>query len=114
MIMPYSMKPTGVPAGTEAPDKVNFDRLWDAALQSAIDKAGYEPISANEVMGSQHSFSGSGRTLLYRSGDALPTNGISTASKRQSLSDASAFYGAAQHTELMLQLGFWPPTGIAT
>ena len=27
MIMPYSTKPTGAPAGTEAPDKVNFDRL---------------------------------------------------------------------------------------
>jgi hypothetical protein len=51
MIMPYSTKPTGTPAGTEAPDKVNFDRLWDAALRPAIDKAGYEPIRANEDIG---------------------------------------------------------------
>jgi hypothetical protein len=48
MIMPYSIKSTGAPAGIGAPDKVNFDRLWDAALRPAIDGAGYEPIRANE------------------------------------------------------------------
>jgi tetratricopeptide (TPR) repeat protein len=48
MIMPYSIKSTGAPAGIGAPDKVNFDRLWDAALRPAIDSAGYEPIRANE------------------------------------------------------------------
>jgi tetratricopeptide (TPR) repeat protein len=51
MIMPYSTKPTGAPAGTGAPDKVNFDRLWEAALRPAIDKAGYEPVRANEDIG---------------------------------------------------------------
>lgn len=51
MIMPYSTKATGAPAGTGAPDKINFDRLWDAALRPAIDKAGYEPVRANEDIG---------------------------------------------------------------
>jgi hypothetical protein len=50
MIMPYSTKPTGATA-SEAPDKVNFDRLWEAALRPAIDKAGYEPVRANEDIG---------------------------------------------------------------
>ena len=44
MIMPYATKPTGAPAGVGAPEKVNFDRLWDAALRPAIDQAGYEPV----------------------------------------------------------------------
>ena len=48
MIMPYSTKPTGAPQGMGAPDKVNFDRLWEAALRPAIDQAGYEPVRANE------------------------------------------------------------------
>ena len=48
MIMPYSTKPNGAPQGMGAPDKVNFDRLWEAALRPAIDQAGYEPVRANE------------------------------------------------------------------
>ena len=51
MIMPYSTKVTGAPAGTAAPDRVDFDRLWEAALRPAIDKAGYEPVRANEDIG---------------------------------------------------------------
>ena len=51
MVMPYSTKPVGAPVPSGAPDKVNFDRLWDAALRPAIDKAGYEPIRANEDIG---------------------------------------------------------------
>ena len=51
MIMPYSTKSTSAPAGSDAPDKVNFDRLWDAALRPAIDKAGYDPVRANEDVG---------------------------------------------------------------
>lgn len=51
MIMPYSTKATGMSAPSGAPDKINFDRLWDAALRSAIDKAGYEPVRANEDIG---------------------------------------------------------------
>jgi tetratricopeptide (TPR) repeat protein len=48
MIMPYSTKPTGASPDSGAPDKVNFDRLWEAALRPAIEKAGYEPVRANE------------------------------------------------------------------
>src|SRR5215469_16987298 len=51
MIMPYSKKATSAPAGSQAPDKVDFDRLWEAALRPAIDKARYEPIRANEDVG---------------------------------------------------------------
>jgi tetratricopeptide (TPR) repeat protein len=51
MIMPYNKKPTNAQAGTGAPDRVDFDRLWEAALRPAIDKAGYEPIRANEDIG---------------------------------------------------------------
>jgi len=51
MIMPYSTKATGALAGSGAPDKINFDRLWEAALRKAIDQAGYEPVRANEDMG---------------------------------------------------------------
>src|SRR5271170_7028061 len=51
MIMPYNRKPTNAQAGSQAPDKVDFDRLWEAALRPAIDKAGYEPVRANEDIG---------------------------------------------------------------
>ena len=51
MIMPYGIKATSAPTGSGAPDKVNFDRLWEAALRPAIDKAGYDPIRANEDIG---------------------------------------------------------------
>lgn len=51
MVMPYSTKSTGAPAPPGAPDKINFDRLWDAALRPAIDAAGYEPVRANEDIG---------------------------------------------------------------
>jgi hypothetical protein len=51
MIMPYSTKATGVALGTVAPDKVDFDRLWEAALRPAIYNAGYEPVRANEDIG---------------------------------------------------------------
>lgn len=51
MIMPYSIKATTAPPESGAPDKINFDRLWEAALRPAIDKAGYEPVRANEDMG---------------------------------------------------------------
>jgi tetratricopeptide (TPR) repeat protein len=51
MIMPYDTKPTDALAGSGAPDRVNFDRLWEKALRPAIDKAGYEPVRANEDIG---------------------------------------------------------------
>jgi tetratricopeptide (TPR) repeat protein len=52
MIMPYGLKPTASPAPSGAPDKVNFDRLWGAALRPAIDSTGYEPVRADEDIGS--------------------------------------------------------------
>ena len=30
---------------------MNFDRLWEAAVRPAIDRAGYEPVRANEDIG---------------------------------------------------------------
>jgi tetratricopeptide (TPR) repeat protein len=51
MIMPYSTKPTLAPVGSGAPDKVDFDRLWEAALRPAIRNAGYEPVRADEDIG---------------------------------------------------------------
>lgn len=51
MVMPYSTKPTGALAGSGAPDKINFDRLWEAALRPAIQNAGYEAVRANEDIG---------------------------------------------------------------
>ena len=51
MIMPYGVKPTSAPPVPDAPGKVNFDRLWEAALRPAIAKAGYEPVRANEDIG---------------------------------------------------------------
>ncbi len=51
MIMPYGTKPTGAASGAGAPDKIDFDRLWEAALRPAIDQSGYEPVRANEDIG---------------------------------------------------------------
>jgi tetratricopeptide (TPR) repeat protein len=51
MIMPYNKKLTNAQAGSQVPDKVDFDRLWEAALRPAIDKAGYQPVRANEDIG---------------------------------------------------------------
>ena len=51
MIMPYSTKATGAATGSAAPDKVDFDRLWESALRPAIAQAGYEPVRANEDVG---------------------------------------------------------------
>lgn len=51
MIMPYGTKERSATEGGRAPDKASFDRLWNAALRPAIDKAGYEPVRANEDIG---------------------------------------------------------------
>ena len=37
--------------GTGAPDKINFDRLWEAALSPRHPNAGYEAVRANEDIG---------------------------------------------------------------
>ena len=52
MLMPFGRKLTSAPAGSGAPDAVNFDRLWDAAFRPAIDRAGYEPVRADGNLGS--------------------------------------------------------------
>jgi tetratricopeptide (TPR) repeat protein len=51
MIMPYSTKATGAAASSGAPDKVDFDHLWQVALKPAIEVAGYEAVRANEDVG---------------------------------------------------------------
>lgn len=51
MIMPYGTKSISAAAGGEAPERVDFDRLWEAALRPAISDAGYEPVRANEDFG---------------------------------------------------------------
>src|SRR5947209_10416936 len=51
MIMPYGTKSTSPVTGADVPEKVDFDRLWEAALRPAIFKAGYEPVRANEDVG---------------------------------------------------------------
>src|SRR4051794_4848400 len=51
MIMPYGTKSTFPVTGADVPEKVDFDRLWEAALRPAIFNAGYEPVRANEDVG---------------------------------------------------------------
>ena len=51
MIMPYGTKVTNAPAGSGGPDKIDFNRLWTAALSPAIEKAGYEPVRADHDIG---------------------------------------------------------------
>jgi tetratricopeptide (TPR) repeat protein len=51
MIMPYGTKPTQQPAGGGAPDKVDFDVLWDTALRPGIEAAGYDPVRADQDIG---------------------------------------------------------------
>ncbi len=50
MVMPYGVKDTHA-ADPTAPSKVDFNRLWDAALKPAIQKAGYLPIRADQDAG---------------------------------------------------------------
>src|SRR3712207_2270409 len=51
MIMPYGTKPTGQGQGGNAPDKVDFDRLWRSAIQPALDTLGYDPVRADQDLG---------------------------------------------------------------
>jgi hypothetical protein len=50
MVMPYGIKKTDVVPGT-GPQEINFDVLWDRALQPAIEKLGYEPVRADQDIG---------------------------------------------------------------
>jgi tetratricopeptide (TPR) repeat protein len=51
MIMPYGTKATSAREGIAAPAKVNFDRLWEAAIEPTIDKLGYDPVRADQDLG---------------------------------------------------------------
>jgi tetratricopeptide (TPR) repeat protein len=51
MIMPYGTKSTDAVPGTGVP-AINFDALWDRALRPAIEQLGYEPVRADQDVGS--------------------------------------------------------------
>ncbi len=51
MIMPYGTKPTQKPEGVAAPDKIDCNRLWNAALMPAISALGYDPVRADQDLG---------------------------------------------------------------
>jgi len=50
MIMPFGTKPTGVD-DSSLPARINFDELWDKALEPAITKLGYLAVRADQDMG---------------------------------------------------------------
>lgn len=49
--MPYGIKKTNAVPGT-GPQEINFDVLWDRALRPAILELGYEPVRADQDVGS--------------------------------------------------------------
>ncbi len=49
-VMPYGKKPTNAVA--DAPAEIDFDRLWQAAFQPALQDLGYLPVRADEDIGS--------------------------------------------------------------
>jgi tetratricopeptide (TPR) repeat protein len=51
MIMPYGTKPTLQKPESPAPAKVNFDRLWEAAIRPTLDALGYDPVRADQDLG---------------------------------------------------------------
>lgn len=51
MIMPFGRKPTQAPAG-KGPAEINFNALWDRAYVPAIEALGYEPVRADQDVGS--------------------------------------------------------------
>ena len=50
MIMPFGIKPVEPPV-PGAPDKIDFDSLWSAALEPLIRELGYEPVRADQDTG---------------------------------------------------------------
>ncbi len=50
MVMPFGEKPVQPPM-EKAPDKINFDRLWEKALLPVIKELGYEPVRADQDVG---------------------------------------------------------------
>jgi hypothetical protein len=51
VIMPYGTKDTLARPGTGAPARINFDHLWSAALQPAIEALGYDAVRADFDLG---------------------------------------------------------------
>jgi Tetratricopeptide Repeats-Sensor len=50
-IMPYGTKATQQGESSAAPARINFDRLWQAAIRPAIEALGYSPVRADEDLG---------------------------------------------------------------
>jgi tetratricopeptide (TPR) repeat protein len=50
MVMPFGTKPV-LPRPNAAPEKIDFDALWDRALSPLIDELGYEPVRADQDTG---------------------------------------------------------------
>lgn len=51
MVMPFGKKKTDNP-DPNVPGEINFDMLWDRALRPIIEELGYEPIRADQDVGS--------------------------------------------------------------
>lgn len=51
MVMPYGTKPAQKAPGNPGPDKVNFDRLWNAAFFPALRDLGYDAVRADQDLG---------------------------------------------------------------
>ena len=51
MVIPYGVKATLAAEGSGAPAKVDFDRLWQAAIRPAIEDIGYAPVRADQDLG---------------------------------------------------------------
>lgn len=51
MVMPFGKKPTNS-SDPKIPGQINFDALWDRALRPMIEELGYEPIRADQDVGS--------------------------------------------------------------
>ena len=51
MVMPFGTKPTDAPAGRGVA-KIDFDTLWDKAFRPAIETLGYDPVRADQDVGS--------------------------------------------------------------
>jgi tetratricopeptide (TPR) repeat protein len=50
MVMPFGTKPV-VPPVEKAPDKIDFDALWNKALEPVIEELGYVPVRADQEVG---------------------------------------------------------------
>ncbi len=51
MVMPYGRKPSQVEAG-KGPGEIDFNALWDRAYVPVLRKLGYEPVRADQDVGS--------------------------------------------------------------